>query len=200
MQPDSRTDAEVIASSWTDVEEFGVIFRRHYASVFAFVARRVDRNDAADVTADVFVKAMTIRHRYDTSYEFALPWLYRIAYHAIGDRIRRRKRRKDVDLAIRADRAGARVEVEASDRFVALDVSDDLLEALGRLPKGSRDALLLSALEGLSYSQIGEVLGVSPLTVGSRLSRARRRIREWIPELEQRTRRKDGPRPEETGD
>jgi RNA polymerase sigma-70 factor, ECF subfamily len=187
VNTDSRSDAEVIAASWDDIEEFGIIFRRHYDPVFAFVARRIHRSEAADLTSEVFVKAMTSRRRYDTSRAHALPWLYGIASNTIGDRMRKIKHGRRAYLAVGAGRDPELREDLADDRLVAADVHDSLLDEIQRLAKGAREALLLSALEGLTYSEIAEMLGVSPATVGSRLSRARRRIRERIPDLDQKT-------------
>ena len=82
---------------------------------------------------------------------------------------------------------------DSDDRLVAESVSDRLNEALGGLSAADRDTFLLYALERLSYAEIAEVLGVPTGTVGSRITRVRRRLRELIPDLEQITGRMDSP-------
>lgn len=57
--------------------------------------------------------------------------------------------------------------------------------ALGRLSQRDRDAFLLRALDDLTYPEIGEILQIPPGTVGSRINRARRRLREYLAEVEE---------------
>ncbi|MGD2101670.1 MAG: RNA polymerase sigma factor, partial [Acidimicrobiia bacterium] len=71
------------------------------------------------------------------------------------------------------------------DRILAESAGERINQALSRLSRRDRDTLLLYALEDLSYSEIAEALGIPEGTVGSRISRARRQIREQIPDLEQ---------------
>lgn len=186
VNTENRTDAEVISSSWDNLEEFGVIFERHYDAVFAFVARRIYRREAADLTSAVFIKAIDLRRRYDTNRPDALPWLYGIARNVIGDRFRRIRRSDRENFAVVSTWGATDQNSEADDRLVAAGIATELKEGLGRLPASQREALMMSALEGLTYAEISRIQGVSPLTVGSRLTRARRRIREFIPDLAQK--------------
>jgi RNA polymerase sigma factor (sigma-70 family) len=191
-----RSDAEVIAGSQQDPELFELIFRRHHAAVFKFAARRVGIDDAGDVAAEVFDRAFRIRRRYDTTKPNSLPWLYGIAANVVGDRIRRYKRHQymhlGADLQIGPDETAG-----ADDRIVATQLAEQLNRALAKLSKPDRETLLLYALEGLSYSEIAQVLNIPTGTVGSRINRARARILEEIPDLRRIT---DREAPPGTGD
>jgi RNA polymerase sigma factor (sigma-70 family) len=55
-----------------------------------------------------------------------------------------------------------------------------LAKALATLPQGERDVILLVALGQLSHDEVAQALGISPGTVGSRLSRARKKLRGVI--------------------
>ncbi len=55
-------------------------------------------------------------------------------------------------------------------------MSGQLAKALSRLSSGERDVLLLVALADLGYAEVAQALGISPGTVGSRLTRARRKL------------------------
>ncbi|MFQ5522112.1 MAG: RNA polymerase sigma factor [Acidimicrobiia bacterium] len=194
---DERSDAEIIGASIEDPTEFGELFARHHRAVFRFVAQRVGVGDAADVAADVFVRAFSIRHRYDTERPDCLPWLYGIAANIIGDRLRRTKRRQ------RTYEAGVHVGLGADvsdvdDRLVAENVAGLLKAALDALPWRDRETLMLFALEEMTYSEIARVLDIPIGTVGSRIFRARRRILEEIPDLGQIT-GMDTPRASEDG-
>lgn len=184
MAPDPRTDAEVIRASLTDAEEFGEIYARHHTAIFRFVARRIGIDDAGDTAAEVFVRAFSIRARYDTTKPTSLPWLYGIGANVVGDRLRRTRRRKRLHVVGGETEVGHEIS-DADDRVVAHQVGARLNAALEELTAKDRETLLLFALEGLTYAEIGRVLGVPTGTVGSRLSRVRRRVLELIPDLEQ---------------
>jgi RNA polymerase sigma-70 factor (ECF subfamily) len=186
---DPRTDAEIIRASLTDAEEFGEIYARHHTSVFRFVARRIGIGDAGDIAAEVFVRAFSIRARYDTTKPKSLPWLFGIGVNIVGDRLRRTRRRQRIHVGGGETEVGREIS-DADDRVVANQVGARLNAALEELTAKDRETLLLFALEGLSYAEIGRVLGVPAGTVGSRISRVRRRVLELIPDLEQITSRK----------
>jgi len=169
----------VISASLEKPSLFGLIFTRHYPALYNFAARRIGRDEAADLVADTFVRALESRATYDPSYPSCLPWLYGIAQNVIRDRLRRVGRGKRI-----TEEFGE----ETDDRVVASSVATDLAHALARLSKRDRSTLLLYALDGLSYSEIALVLDIPAGTVGSRLNRARQQILEAIPDLEQRTR------------
>lgn len=185
MSITEQSDAEVIQASWGVPAQFGIIFERHHDAIFRFAARRVGRQDACDVTADVFVRAFRIRHRYDTLRSDCLPWLYGIASNVVGDRLRRMRRAETIFVA--GERPAVTVEPyeDTDDRLVAGSTAGLLNDALGRLSKRDRTTLLLYALEDLTYSEISVALDIPIGTVGSRIARARRQIQESIPELEQ---------------
>lgn len=197
MEVEGRSDAEIVEASLSDPSEFRHIYARHYEKVFGFVARRIGVNDAADTTADVFLRALSIRGRYDTARPDSLPWLYGIAANIVGDRLRRSGRGQRVYLAVIEIDVSAEVS-DADDRMVAARVGARLNAALGELSSRDRETLLLFALEGLTYAEIGQVLGIPAGTVGSRISRARRRILELIPDLQQIT-SSEGPQDQEDG-
>lgn len=191
VDEDARSDSDLIGGSLEDAGLFGEIFSRHYEAVFRFAARRVGVEDAGDVASEVFVRAFRIRSRYDTSRSGCLPWLYGIAANVVGDRIRKRRRGQRRFL-VADPTAGIRFGMEDSeDRMVAESLVGRLNDALGRLSAGDRETFLLHALEGLSYSEIGVALGIPAGTVGSRITRSRRKLRELIPDLEQITDRMD---------
>ncbi|MDX1468947.1 MAG: RNA polymerase sigma factor [Acidimicrobiia bacterium] len=194
---DSRSDAEIISASLDDVSEFGVIYRRHFKAVFAFVARRVDRSEAADLTSDIFVKALDVRHRFDTSQPTALPWLYRIGRNVIGDRMRRVSRRSRLDVVIRG---GSEWELvgESAETAALLSVSvSEMEEALKELPRRQREVLLLSSVDGCSHAEIAQILGISKGVVATRLFRARERLAEIAPVLRQQPPKSPDPPTEE---
>jgi RNA polymerase sigma-70 factor (ECF subfamily) len=66
---------------------------------------------------------------------------------------------------------------QATDRVLASTVQRQLAAALAALSPGDRDVLLLIALADLTHAEVATALGIPYGTVGSRLSRARRKLR-----------------------
>jgi DNA-directed RNA polymerase specialized sigma24 family protein len=79
----TSTDAALVSHSLVDPECFSLIVERHTTPIFRYLASRVDRSSSEDLLADVFEAAFRARHRYDTHYEDALPWLLGIATNVI---------------------------------------------------------------------------------------------------------------------
>jgi len=175
---DETTDAEIIAASAVDAASFGLLFDRHVDRIYAYIVRRVGPSLAEELTAETFARAFADRARFIPLQESAGPWLYGIATNLIHNARRAERRR----LAA-YERAWARPPVSSDDfdradsRVDADRVAPRLIAALIRMEPGDRDALLLFAWQELTYNEIGVALGIPAGTVGSRISRARQRLR-----------------------
>jgi RNA polymerase sigma-70 factor (ECF subfamily) len=176
----SKTDATLIEQSLAEPEQFGVIFERYFSQIHQYLARRVGTKIADDLAAEVFVAAFAQRQRYDLARDCARPWLYGIATNLAGSHRRREQRhyralaRSDARLVTPSD------EDRIIDRVSASAAGPALAAGLASLDSGDRDVLLLVALADLSYAEVAESLGIPYGTVCSRLSRARRRLRESL--------------------
>jgi RNA polymerase sigma-70 factor (ECF subfamily) len=156
-----------MASATADFER---IYRRHARDVYRF-ALSVVRNplEAEDVTQTTFMNAYRALVRGDRP-DRPRSWLFAIAHNAIRSRDRWRLRRPpEVSLEVAEYRLA-----QSPDESPAVD---DLLRALGDLPDSQREALALRELQGQTYPEIAEVLGVSVSAVESLIARARRALR-----------------------
>jgi RNA polymerase sigma factor (sigma-70 family) len=181
VQPD---DAAIIRLSRSDPEQFAVVFRRHAPAIQRYVTRRIGPDPADDVVAETFLVAFRQRASYRDDGRDCLPWLYGIATNLVG-----RHWRTEVRQLRLLARTGADPVTEAfTDRVDAAVTAGSakarLGAALAGLPAGQRDALLLVAWAGLSYDRAATALGVPLGTVQSRVSRARRQLREQLADLD----------------
>ena len=172
------TDAEVIRASVQEPELFGWIFDRHHRAVAGFLVATVGAEAGQDLMSETFLRAFVCRHRFRPEYESACGWLLGIA---------RNLRRMELRRAAREARACGRLVLldghddpipELLNRLDAADAARtlELWSAVDGLPPSERNALLLYALDGLSYSEIAVATGVPIGTVRSRLSRARKKV------------------------
>lgn len=176
-------DATVIRDSMSDPERFAVLVRRHAPAIQRYVTRRIGREAAEDVVAETFLIAFRQRGYYTDDGRDCLPWLYGIATRLAHRHWRGETRqlnllaRTGIDPVTEpfTDRVDAEVTANAAKARLAA--------AVARLPAGQRDALLLLVWADLSYDQIARATGVPMGTVQSRISRARRRLRKQLADL-----------------
>lgn len=180
----SIEDAYFIQASDHDPEAFAQLYDRHAEKLYRYAARRIGPESAEDVVAETFLVAYRRRRRFDQSRRTALPWLYGILTNEIAQyrrceraRYRALARTIQEQLVVEgpADQVAAMVTAQA--------VREPLASALAQLASRDRDVLLLVAWSGLSYAEVADALTIPIGTVRSRLSRARRKIRDAFPEL-----------------
>jgi RNA polymerase sigma-70 factor (ECF subfamily) len=171
----------VLAESLRRPEAFGELYARHFASVYRYVAGRLGADAADDLAAETFLAAFRRRTRFDPARGAVRPWLYGIATNLVAQHHRSESRRyaalarAGADPLFLAGAAGSQ-EDRITDQVTAAWARPALAAALSRLPDRDRDVLLLTAIGGLSYAEVAFALGIPEGTVGSRLSRARRKL------------------------
>jgi len=173
-------DAQVVRASLTDPGAFAALFDRHAGSVHRYVAKRVGHVDAEDLVGETFATAFRSRPRFDLDRPDARPWLFGIAANLVHRHWRtegRRRRREGaapeaVDIGDPAEEASSTVFFQGQ--------AGPIARALGRLDAAHLDVLLLVAGPGFTYEEVAVALDIAVGTVRSRLSRARRLLREQL--------------------
>src|SRR5690348_14644998 len=151
-------------------EAFEKLYRRYVKDVYHY-ALALLRNpaDAEDVTQTTFMNAYRAIKRGEEPLK-PQNWLIKIAHNAARTRYARSMRRvKEVPLD---DHLDGLVVPEDEKPDVA-----EVLEALGQLPLNQRAALVMRELEGRSYAEIADTLGVSVPAVETLIFRARRTLK-----------------------
>jgi RNA polymerase sigma-70 factor (ECF subfamily) len=176
-------DVGSVVSSMTGVRDraaFDRLFEEFSPAIFNYVLRMVgDRDRAADITQDTFIKAY---RKLDTltDEKSTRSWLYRIATNTAIDEMRRRRwvRPLQADGDEREDRPDTGPGPEALVMDATLD--DRIQRALLRLRPNHRQCLILSDVEDMSAHQIGEVMDLSYGAVRTLLCRARGEMRRFL--------------------
>ncbi len=164
-----------------DEEAFAELYERYGERIVSYVTSLVgDHARAEDITQDVFISALRRMRVTERPIAFK-PWIYEIARNACIDEFRRSRRSQEVPLQLEDDGDGTdrRLVSRAASPDLALECRqqlDDLRGAFGGLSESHHKVLVLRELEGLSYTQIGERLGMTRPVVESTLFRARRRL------------------------
>jgi RNA polymerase sigma-70 factor, ECF subfamily len=172
-------DEELASAARIDRHGFELLYRRHHLGVFRFMRARTGSNDeAAELTAIVFERALAAIERYRPRGGGVIAWLFTIARNAAIDAERSRLR----DRSVTGNEPGPETDPQASgqveDLVVERERLADLRDRVQRLPVIQRDAVVLRYTGGLTAREIGATLGKSEAATQKLLSRALDVLRE----------------------
>jgi RNA polymerase sigma-70 factor, ECF subfamily len=159
----------------TDNASFGLLYERHALAVFRYLrARGAGEDQAEELTAIAFERALCRIGRFQPGRSGFRPWLLAIARNAWVDGHRRSAR--DAGLA----EAEALPALDASPEAVAIAAEERALvmRLLAQLPEPARDALALRFAAGLTSREISHVIGKSDDATKKLLSRSLASLRE----------------------
>ncbi|WP_433180502.1 RNA polymerase sigma factor [Actinoallomurus sp. CA-150999] len=163
-------------------DAFAALYDEHFPAIHNYVASRLGRDVADDIAADTFLIALRKRGGYDPAKGAVRPWLFGIATRLVAQHRRQEMRRYRALAKLGPEEVADSHENRVINWVRAEGLQPRLAKALAALPRGQRDVLLLSAVSGLSHEEISEALEISYGTVGSRLSRARKKVRSVLGE------------------
>ena len=153
-------------------------YRRPLLKHAAYLLR--NHEDAFDVTQEVLIRALHEERRYQDDFRIR-PWLYRVTTNLCFNRLRDTKRRRAILETMEMPKTTLAIQPIAVFRS---QQQEAILKAMDQLSAHHRTILKLRYYRDLSYAEIAEVLNVKLGTVMSRLSRARRRLMDVLPETE----------------
>ena len=170
----AERDDELALAARTDPEAFGVLYERHRLAVYRYLRTRTpSEDDAGELTAVVFERALKAIPSYRQTGGGIAAWLIRIARNAAVDAGRRATAVPLVEDIPDGHRSNAPEE-----RVLAHEAASSLVAAVNSLPEIQREAIALRYAGGLTAREIGEVLGKSDQATQKLLSRALATIRE----------------------
>ena len=168
----SRSDERLVAiAKEGDERAFAILYERHSPAILRYCRSLLrSAQEAEDVKQEAFVLAMSALRRGAEPDAFR-PWLYRVAHNACMSHLRVRRPVLVADNGVLVGPAGAAAPVDTHREELR-----QLLDDIGTLPEVQRGALLLREMDGFSYEQVGEVLGLPLSTVRASIFRARRTL------------------------
>lgn len=180
-----RSDAELAtAAAAGDDRAYAVLVTRHKEGLYRLLRRYLGNADEAyEAAHEAFIAAWSALARYDPERAFG-SWLRTIAINKARDRGRRIAVRRLIFGSQSFDNSEAQIRPDparaADDAMVERERVVELDRAISRLPTALRAPLILTAIEGRSQQEAGDILGISAKSVETRAYRARKILAQTL--------------------
>ena len=170
-----------------DEGAFAALVEQNQSRIFNLALRMTGNpDDAAELAQEALINAWKGLSKFQGGSSFAT-WLYRLTSNACIDFLRREKRRSGLSMTVSLDEDEEERQVELPDLRYSPEVEAERRELRAAIREGletrseeHRKVLVLRELDGLSYAQIGQILGLEEGTVKSRIARARVALRKYL--------------------
>ena len=131
------------------------LYSEYHEKVFGYILNHTsNREDAEDLTNDVFLKAFKCLGNFDETKASASTWLFTIMRNTLTDHFRRYRISEELD-----EEFVAKDDIEGS--YLRKESLNELASALKKLPEDQRDIIILRYYDGFSLTEISEKLGIS---------------------------------------
>lgn len=182
MALDHAAEAVLVEQAKEDAHAFGALYERYVDRIYSYIYYRTgNQQDAEDLTARTFHKALDHIGRFDNRGVPFSAWLYRIAHNLVANWHRDRSRRRELVLE---DQAHLPYSSGNPERLAeASEARDALLSAIRQLPDDRQQLILLKFSDALPNAQIGAIMGRSEGAIKSLYHRTLLALRE---DLQQR--------------
>ena len=187
LDPDVRLMLQVRDG---DAAAFESLVEKYQARMVGILGHMTsNRDQAEDLAQEVFMRVYRARERYVPGAKFST-WLFTIAHNVASNAMRKRSRRKEVNLT---NSPSGNIPVQPLDRMAKeksglmptrqvdrKEIAVIVQQAIDNLNERQKMALLLSKFEGMSYIEIAQTMDLTTQAVKSLLSRARNNLRETL--------------------
>lgn len=151
-------DSTLIARAKEDPEAFGALYERYVDKIYNYIYYRTGtEQDAEDLTARTFYRALDHLPGYEDRGAPFSAWLYRIAHNLVANWHRDHSRKQMISLeklTLKAPR-----DKRPAPTTEKIDEEEILLQAVRRLAPDRQRLIILKHVEGMTNAEIGEVMG-----------------------------------------
>jgi len=184
MNSQREEELQLVRRAGSQPEAFGELYERHVRKIYNYIYYRTgNHDDAEDLTARVFQRALKhVANFQDQGVPFSA-WLYRIAHNLVANWHRDRSRRPVVPLEDHMFIRGTGTHPETE--TIAIEEREMLLAAVQRLPPERQQLLILKFVERLSNAEIGSIMDRTEGAIKSLYHRTLNALRDEVQKLEE---------------
>lgn len=162
-------DEALIEAAKRQPERFKPLYEKYYAAILKFVYRRVvSKDDAYDVTQQVFLQAMVNLHKYEYRGLPFSSWLYRIAVNELNQLFRKGSKMRGVNID--TEEIGEMVE-EMFGNITIQEKEDVLTRTLLQLEENEYQIVEMRFFEKRQFKEIGDILNITEASAKMKLYR-----------------------------
>lgn len=182
---ESQTDEEIAERvQEKDKKAFKLLVERYKDKIMRYGKKFLfNYNDIEDLVQKVFIKAYINIKSFDTSKKFS-PWIYRIAHNEFVNAIKKKDKEPlpffDLDTFFPHPFSQEKIENDMDHK----QFKEVMNKCLNKLEPKYREILILYYFEQMDYKEISKILRVPIGTVGVRLGRARKNLKNSCPDLD----------------
>jgi len=168
-------------------DAFNILVQRYKNPLTNFVFRFLgDYESCADVVQETMIKVYRYKDTYSSVAKFST-WVYTIAGNLARTEYRKQRRRNIFPISdYGEDHKPYDLPDESYRPDVATDsgIKDEIIQkALLKVKEAYREAVILRDIQGMSYEEIAEILGVNEGTIKSRINRGRAQLQELLKDI-----------------
>ena len=186
-EADAEIDHALIERAQTgDAEAFRELVERHHRRAYAIALALVrDEEDAREIVQEAFIRVYKGLSQFHGGSAF-FTWLYRIVHNLSIDLIRKPSRREaELEAVLEtedpADNEFLRFpDADPQDVVQRSQLRERIAAALDELPAYHRGVIVMREVQGMSYEEMAEAMGVSKGTIMSRLFHARKKLQKAL--------------------
>jgi len=162
------------------ITELETVYRDERSRVLAWLATRVDREEAEDILQDVMTRAFANLDALEPVRDL-VSWVWRGVRNGVIDAWRKRSRRRTTASPVdELDQLVDWAFPEVEDEYERQEMLEDLYLAIGSLPGDQREVIVAQSLRGESFASLSDRTGVSVETLSARKRRALVRLAEML--------------------
>lgn len=167
----------IIEAAKENPDHFAPLYDKYYKQIFGYLYQRMeDRDTAFDLTAQVFLKALTNLGRYEYKGVPFASWLYRIAHSELMQLFREQKNKR----AINADIGDLRFICEEAEEFYLEEYIPALKKAISELDEEDLQMVELRFFEKRAFKEIGEIMNITENNAKVRMYRILERLKKTL--------------------
>lgn len=167
----------IIEAAKVNPNDFAPLYDKYYKQIFGYLYQRMEDKDTAfDLTAQVFLKALSNIGRYEFKGVPFASWLYRIAHSELMQLFREQKNKR----AINADIGDLRFICEEAEEFYLEEYIPVLKRAITELDAEDLQLVELRFFEKRAFKEIGEIMNITENNAKVRMYRILERLKKAI--------------------